>query len=120
MKRPLLTKRKRCSIKFGKLRTCDTHVLHRIKGPHEMVCSVQSKAPVYKEMFLVHFTNRYLDIVAEEGSPIREVMLRHLRALLQDVNVYEWKVVREYHTAWLQLLKQRWATWQDKVVRAEL
>ena len=63
-------------------------IYNRIKWPHEMVCSAQSKAPVYKEMSLASFTNGYLGIVAEEwGSPIGEVMLRHLRALLQDVDV---------------------------------
>ena len=51
------TKRRRCSIKSGRLRTCDTHVLHRIKLPHEMVCSAQSKAPVYEEMLLASFSN---------------------------------------------------------------
>ena len=97
------TKRKRRSIKSGKLRTNDTHVLHRIKWPHEMVCSAQSKAPVYEEMSLASFTNGYLGIVAEErGSQTGEMMLRHLRALLQDVDVYGWRVVREYHAAWLQ------------------
>ena len=113
------TKRKRCWIKSGKLRTRDTRVLHKIKWPHEMVCSTQSKAPMY-EMSLASFTNGYLGIVTEEGSPIREVMLRHHRALLQDVDVYGWKVVREYHAAWLQLLEQGWATWQDEGERAEL
>ena len=58
-------------------------------------------------MSLASFNNRYLGIVTEQkGYPIGEVMLRHLRALLQNVDVYRWRVVREYHTAWLQLLQQ--------------
>ena len=61
----------------------------RIKWLHEMVCGAQSKAPVYKEISLASFTNGYLGIVVEEkGSPSGEVMLRHLRALLQDVDMY--------------------------------
>ena len=47
-------------------------------------------------------------------------MLRHLRALLQDVDVYGWRVVREYHAAWLQLLEQGRATWKDERERTEL
>ena len=62
-----------------------------------MMCSTQSKAPVYTS--LASFSNGYLGIVAEEGYPITEVMLRHPRALLEDVDVYGWKVVREYHAA---------------------
>ena len=100
------TKRKRRTIKSGMLRTQDTHVVLRIKWVHEMVCSAQSKAPMYEAMLLASFTNGYLGIVAaEKGSPTGEVMLRHLRALLQDVDVYGWRVVREYHAAWLQLLE---------------
>ena len=62
------TKRERHSIKSGKLRTRDTCVLHRIKWPHEMVCSAQTKGPMYEEMSPASFTNGYLGIVAEEGG----------------------------------------------------
>ena len=47
-------------------------------------------------------------------------MLRHLRALLQEVDVYRWRVVREYHVAWLQLLEQGQAMWKDEGERTEL
>ena len=76
-----LRKRKR-TMKSGKLRTQDTHVVIRIKWPHEVVCSAFSKAPVYEELLLASFTNGYLGIVAEEkGSTVGEVMLIHLWAL---------------------------------------
>ena len=112
-------KRKRQSIKSGKLRIRDTHVIHRIKWPHEMVCCAQGKAPVY-EMSLSSFANGYLGIVAEEGSPIREWMLSHLRELFNDVDVYRWRVVREYHATWLKLLEQGQAVWKDEGKRAHL
>ena len=58
------------TIKSGKLRTQDTHVVIRIKWPHEVVSSSQSKVPVYEEMSLTSFTNGYLGLMAEEkGSP---------------------------------------------------
>ena len=60
------------------LHTRDTHVVIRIKWPHEVVCSAQSKALVYEELPLTSFTNGYLGIVAEKGSPMGEVMLTHL------------------------------------------
>ena len=63
------TKRKRRTIKTGKLRTRDTHVMHWIKWPHELVCSVLSKASMYEEMSVASFTNGYLGIVAEERVP---------------------------------------------------
>ena len=78
-------KRKRKTIKSGK----DMHVIVRIKWPHEVVSSVQSKAPVYEELSLAAFTNGYLGLMAEEkGSPMGVVMLTHLRTLLQDVDMY--------------------------------
>ena len=113
-------KRKR-PMKSGKLRTRDTHVVIRIKWPHEVVRSALSKAPVYEELSLASFTNGYLGIVAEEkGSAVGEVMLTHLRALLQDVDMYGWRVVRDFHAAWLQLLEQGRATWMDEGERTEL
>ena len=115
------TKRRRHTIKLDKLRTRDTHVVLKIKWPYEMVCSAQSKAPIYEEMSLASFTHGYLGIVAEEkGSPTGEVMLRHLWILLQDVDVYGLSVVREYHTACLQLLEQGRAALTDKGESTEL
>ena len=70
---------------------------------------------------MASFTNRYLGIVAEEaGSPIGEVMLKRIRVLLQDVGVYGWNVVKEYHAAWLQLLEQGQASLKDEGERTEL
>ena len=64
-------KRKRRTIKSGKLRTQDTHVVIRIKWPHEVVSSAQGKVPVYEEMSLAAFTNGYLGLMAKEkGSPM--------------------------------------------------
>ena len=63
-------KRKRRTIKLSKLRTRDTHVVVRIKWPHEVVHSAQNKAPVYEELSLTSFTNEYLGIVAEEKGPL--------------------------------------------------
>ena len=56
----------------------------------------------------------------ENGSPTGEVMLRHLQALLQDVDVYGWRVVREYHVAWQQFVEQGRAMWNDEGERTEL
>ena len=47
-------------------------------------------------------------------------MLTHLRELFEDVDVYGWKVVQEYHAAWLQLLEQDQVAWKDKGKRAHL
>ena len=92
-------KRKRQSIKSGRLRTRNTYVIHRVKWPYEIVCCSQGKAPIYEDMSLALFTNGYMSIVAEEGASIRECMLGHLRELFEDVDVYGWKVVREYHAS---------------------
>ena len=83
-------KRKRKTIKSGK----DMHVIVRIKWPHEVVSSVQSKAPVYEELSLAAFTNGYL-MAEEKGSPMGGMMLTHLHALLQGMDMYGWRVVRE-------------------------
>ena len=81
----------------------DTRVVNRIIWPHEMVTASMGQAPLSKDMSLALFSNGYLTIVAGENSPvIKDTMLRHL---FEDVEVYGWVVVREYHAAWLQLLE---------------
>ena len=57
---------------------------------------------------------------SEKDTQVNGVMLRHLRAMLQDVDNYGWRVVREFHGAWLQLLEQGRATWLDEGERTQL
>ena len=47
------------------------------------------------------FSNRYLAIVARESSAVKDTILRHFQELFEDVEVYGWVVVKEYHVAWL-------------------
>ena len=85
-----------------------------------MVFISMGQPPEYTDMSLAFFLNGYLAIVAEEGSAVKYTMLRHLQELFEDVEVYGWTVVREYHTAWLQLLEQGWAAWGDESKRVQL
>ena len=86
-----------------------------------MVRSASGQATVYLEMSLASFVDGYLGIMMlEKSKEVSGVMLRHLRGLLQDVDVYGWRVVRDYHGAWLQLLEQKRATWLDEGERTEL
>ena len=89
---------RRTTIKSGKLCTRDTHVVNRIKWPHKMIFTSMGQASVYKDMSLALFSNGYLTIVVED---VKDIMLRHIRELFEDVEVYGWMVVKEYHPAWL-------------------
>ena len=71
-------------------------------------------------MSLALFANGYLAVVAEEGASIKEYMLSQLQELFEDMEVCRWKMIREYHAAWLQLLEQGQAAWCDESKRAQL
>ena len=78
----------RCTtMKSGTLHTRDTHVVNRIKWPHEMVTASMGQAPVYKNMSLALFSNRYLTIVVGESSSVKDTIVRHLQELFEDVEV---------------------------------
>ena len=66
-----------------------------------MVFCSQGQAPVYEDMSLALFTKGYLAIMVEECASVKKYMLGHLGELFEDVEVYGWKAVREYHTTWL-------------------
>ena len=78
-----------------------------------MVTNAHGQPPIYLDMSIALFTNGYLGVAAAESGPIREYMLEHLQELMEDVESYGWKVVRDYHAAWLQLLEQGRAAWDD-------
>ena len=52
-----------------------------------MVTTSMGQAPVYKDMSLALFSNGYLTIMAVESSPVKDIMLRHLQELFEDVDV---------------------------------
>ena len=61
------------NIKSSEIRTSDTHVVKRVKWPHEVVFTSQGKAPVYADMSLALFFNGYLAIMADKKSvPIKD------------------------------------------------
>ena len=55
-------------IKSGRLRTRDSHILHRIKWLHEVVMVSQGKTSVYEDISLALFSNGYLSVVSEESK----------------------------------------------------
>ena len=97
----------------GKVRTTDSYVTKSVVWPHERCTNAQGQPPVYLDMSLALFTNGYLVVAAAESGPTREHMLEHLQELMEDVEAHGWRVVRDYHAAWLQLLEQGRATWAD-------
>ena len=110
---------RRCNyMKSGRLCTRDSHMLHRVKWPHEVVVCSQGKPPVYEDISLPLFSNGNLSVVLEENPVIQVYMLTHLRQIFKDVAVYRWGSVQEYHMTWLQLLEQGQATWSDEQKRA--
>ena len=57
--------------------------------------------PIYTNMSLVLFTTGYLSVAKEESVVIKEYMYNHLQELMEDVEVYGWKMVKDYHAVWL-------------------
>ena len=100
-------------MKSGKIRTTDVYVTKRVSWPHEMVTTAHGQPPIYLDMSLALFTNEYLCVAAAESGPVREYMLEHLQELMEDVESYGWKVVRNSNAVWLQLLEQGRVVWDD-------
>ena len=48
-------------------------------------------------------------VLLVESVVNKDDMLEHLQELMEDVEVYGWRTVRENHAAWLQLMEQGWA-----------
>ena len=71
-------------------------------------------------MSLALFTHGYLSMATDESVVIKEYMYNHLQEILQDVEVYGWKVVKDYHAAWLQLMEHGQAAWGDAAKKEKL
>ena len=51
---------------------------------------------------------------------IKEYTYNHLQKLMEDVEVYGWKVLKDYYAAWLQIMEQGLAAWGDAVKKDKL
>ena len=107
-------------MKSVRLRTRDSHVLHRVKWSNKVVICSQGKPPVYEDISLPLFSNRYLSVVSEETPVIQGYMFTHLRQIFEDVEVYGWGSVQEYDATWLPVLMQGRASWSNEQKRAKL
>ena len=86
----------------GKARTMDSIVTRKVVWPCEVVVfTIQGQPPVYSKMSLALFVNGYLMVVSEESKDIKAILLHHLQELTEDTEIYGWKTVRDFHTAWL-------------------
>ena len=64
-----------------------------------MVFTNQRQPPVYGEMSLALFINGYLAILAEEADTNKSHVLSHLQELMENSEVYGWRVARDFHAA---------------------
>ena len=95
-------------LKSGNIRITDSLVTKMIQWrPHEMVFTSQGQPPVFEELSLALFTNGYLCVLAG-GLVINKALMQEL---MEDADMYGWRVVRDYHAAWLQKIEQGRAAW---------
>ena len=71
-------------------------------------------------MSLALFLNGYLTVLADEAEDIKQFLPQHLQELMDDAEIYSWRAVRDYHTAWLQNIEQGRTSWKDTDKKAKL
>ena len=108
---------RRSNITSGKLRTADTTALKQVLCPHELVFTPEGRPVVYESISYMAFINGYLSIMSLQKDTLMDKMTIHLQEMMEDGETFGWPVVRAYHTAWFQDLKQGRATWDDEVTR---
>ena len=85
-----------------------------------MVYTAHWQPPIYPDMSLALFTYGYVSLAAVKSVVIKEYMYNHLQELMENIEVYGWKVVKDYHAVWLQLLEQGGAAWSDTAKKRKL
>ena len=59
-------------------------------------------------------------MLAEELDINKALMLQHMQELMEDAEVYGWRVVTDYHAAWLLQIEQGRAAWGDENKKIKL
>ena len=105
----------RRAMKSGKIHTKDSYVTRQVRWPHEMVFTAHGKPPVYSDIAL-HFsqTDTFQSVVTKEYIYV------HLQELMEDVEVYVWRVVKKYDAASFQPMEQGRAAWGDASKKEKL
>ena len=75
-------KRRRITIKSGKVCTADSTILKQIIWSHELVYRPSDKLAVYDELSLTLLIQGYLVILEAEMPQQKEAMLKHLSKLM--------------------------------------
>ena len=107
-------------LKSGKIRTTDSMVIRRVVWPHEMVYTMEGQPPVYSDMSIALFMNGYLTVLTAEAEDNKPFFLQRLQELMEDSEIYNWRAVCDYHTAWLQQIELGHASWRDSDKKTKL
>ena len=79
----------------------------------------KSQSPVYSDMSIALFVSGYLVVVAIESTSVNYMMV-YLQEMMEDVELYGWQVVCEFHAAWLQLIEQGRTAWVETSKKEKL
>ena len=85
-----------------------------------MVYTYQGQPPIYSDMCISLFVNGYLVVVAIASMSVKEYMMLHLQEMMEEVELYGWRVVREFHAAWLHLIEQGRTAWGETSKKEKL
>ena len=77
--------------------TGTTIVIKWIIWPHELVYVAEGKPAMYNKMTLPLFVSGYLTVVDIVRLRQKGIMLKHLKELTLDTELYGWKPIKSYH-----------------------
>ena len=75
---------------------------------------------MYEELTLQIFLSGYLSVLDTVMAGQKYMMLKHLKEIMVDTELYGWEAVSSYYAAWLQQLKysranREWADYEVKM-----
>ena len=94
-------------------------VLKKVIWLHELVYMATDQPAVYKDLSVTLFVSGYLAIMEMVKRSINLIMVKHLKELMANVEVYGWTPMRVYHAVRLQQIENGRAQWSDADVKKE-
>ena len=80
-------------LKSGKVRTSDSTVVKTITWPDKLMYTFAEVPTVYEHLSMHLFISGYVVVLDTFKSGVKEVMLKHLRELMDGASTYRWEQV---------------------------
>ena len=94
-------------------------MVKNVTWPHELLYTHRGQPIAYQDLSFNLFVTGYWAVMETVKPNLKPVMIKHLKELIADMEMYRWALIRAYYQVWLQHIENGQAKWIEAKAKLE-